>query len=101
MLFRSDMLTAITAYENTSLISPFLQTLSVGSGNILSANVINDVETLATGTCYALSNSIPPDYSSLGTQMTTVVIAEAQVDICSNNVSKLAQAVNQAQGYSS
>jgi type IV secretory pathway VirB2 component (pilin) len=31
--------------------------------------------------------------------MTNVVLAEATLDICSNNVSKLTQAVNQAQGY--
>jgi hypothetical protein len=31
--------------------------------------------------------------------MTDVVLAEAVIDICSNNVSKLTQAVNQAQGY--
>ena len=82
------------------MISPFLDTISVGStGNILSANVISNLETLAANTCAALSNSVPPAYSGLGVQMTDVVLAEAVVDICSNNVSKLAQAVNQAQGY--
>jgi len=96
----ANLTSAISSYENTSLISPLLSTISVGStGNILSANVISNVETLAANTCSALSNSIPPAYSSLGTQMTTAVLAEAAVDICSNNVSKLAQAVNQAQSY--
>jgi len=87
----------------------------VGStGNILSANVITDLETLAANTCSAFSNSIPPTYATIGTgnvfisigiananikQMSTVVTAQAAVDICGNNVSKLAQAVNQAQGY--
>jgi hypothetical protein len=96
----ANLTSAISAYENTALISPFLSTISVGStGNILSANVISNVETLAANTCSALSNSVPPEYSSLGVQMTNVILAEAAVDICSNNVSKLAQAVNQAQGY--
>ena len=96
----ADLTTAIASYEDTTLISPFLNTIAVGStGNILSANVITDLETLAANTCAALSNSVPPDYSSLGVQMTDVVLAEAAVDICGNNVSKLAQAVNQAQGY--
>jgi hypothetical protein len=96
----ANLTSAISSYENTSLISPLLSTISVGStGNILSANVISNVETLAANTCSALSNSIPPAYSSLGTQMTTAVLAEAAVDICGNNVSKLAQAVNQAQSY--
>ena len=96
----ANLISAITSYEDTSLISPFLNTISVGStGNILSANVITDLETLAANTCASLSNSVPPAYSGLGVQMTDVVLAEAAVDICSNNVSKLAQAVNQAQGY--
>jgi type IV secretory pathway VirB2 component (pilin) len=96
----ANLTSAISSYEGTSLISPLLSTISVGStGNILSGNVISNVETLAANTCSALSNSIPPAYSSLGTQMTTAVLAEATVDICSNNVSKLAQAVNQAQSY--
>jgi hypothetical protein len=96
----ADLTSAITSYEDTALISPFLDTIAVGStGNILSANVITNLETLAANTCAALSNSVPPAYSGLGVQMTDVVLAEAVVDICSNNVSKLAQAVNQAQGY--
>ena len=96
----ANLIAALTSYEDTSLISPFLNTISVGStGNILSANVVVDLETLAANTCAALSNSVPPAYSSLGIQMTDVVLAEAAVDICGNNVSKLAQAVNQAQGY--
>jgi hypothetical protein len=96
----ANLTTAITAYKTTSLLSPFLSTIATGStGNILSANVISNVETLAANTCSALSNSIPPAYSSLGKQMTDVVQAEAAVDICGSNVSKLTQAVNQAQGY--
>jgi len=96
----TNLTAAIASYEDTALISPFLNTIAVGStGNILSANVITDLETLAANTFAALSNSVPPAYSGLGVQMTDVVLAEAVVDICSNNVSKLAQAVNQAQGY--
>jgi len=96
----ANLTAAIASYEDTALISPFLDTISVGStGNILSANVISNLKTLAANTCAALSNSVPPAYSGLGVQMTDVVLAEAVVDICSNNVSKLAQAVNQAQGY--
>jgi hypothetical protein len=96
----SNLTAAIASYEDTALISPFLDTIAVGStGNILSANVITDLETLAANTCAALSNSVPPVYSGLGVQMTDVVLAQATVDICDNNVSKLTQAVNQAQGY--
>lgn len=98
----TNLLSAISAYKNTALISPLLTTISVGStGNILSANVITSVETLAANTCPALSDSVPTAYSSLGTQMTTVVINEANIDICGNNTSKLTQAVNQAEAYTS
>lgn len=98
----ANLLSAISSYENTTLIAPFLNTISVGStGNILSANVITSIETLAANTCPALSDSVPTAYSSLGTQMTTVVINEADIDICGNNTSKLIQAVNQAEAYTS
>lgn len=96
----NDLTDAIAAYKDTALISPFLDTIALGStGNVLSANVVVALETLAANTCASLSNSVPPAYSGLGVQMTDVVLAEATIDICDNNVSKLAQAVNQAQGY--
>lgn len=98
----ANLISAISSYENTTLIVPFLNTISVGStGNILSANVITIVETLAANTCPALSDSVPTAYSSLGTQMITVVIDQANIDICGNNTSKLIQAVNQAEAYTS
>lgn len=98
----ANLTAAISSYENTSLLSPFLSTLSVGgTGNILSANVLANLETLAANTCSALSNSIPPAYAALGNQMTEAVLAQAGVDICGDNVSKLAQAVNQAEAYTS
>jgi hypothetical protein len=100
----AGLISAISSYKNTALISPFLNTIEIGSSNIgnnsiLSSNVIASVETLAASTCPALSDSVPTAYSSLGVQMINVVQTQAVVDICSNNVSKLAQAVNQAQGY--
>jgi hypothetical protein len=96
----ANLISAISSYKNTALIAPFLSTIGVGStGNILSANVISNVKTLAANTCSALSNSVPPAYSSLGNQMTTIILDEASVDICGTNTSKLTQAVNQAQSY--
>jgi len=96
----ANLTTAIASYEGTALISPFLETIALGStGNILSANVVVDLKTLAANACAALSNSVPPAYSGLGLQMTDVILAEAARDICGSDVSKLTQAVNQAQGY--
>jgi hypothetical protein len=94
-----NLIVAIDSYENTALISPFLNTIATGSGNSLSGNVLGNLKTLAANTCASFSNSIPPTYSALGNQMTDVILAQATVDICGNNVSKLAQAVNQAQVY--
>lgn len=95
----ANLTNAISSYTSTALISPFLNTITVGSGNTLSTNTTTTLKTLAASSCPALSDSVPTGYSSLGNQMTTVILAEAAVDICSNNVSKLAQAVNQAEAY--
>lgn len=95
----SNLIVAIDSYKTTTLISPFLNTISTGSGNSLSSGVVGNLKTLAANTCASFSNSLPPAYSALGVQMTDVIVAQATVDICSNNVSKLAQAVNQAQVY--
>ena len=96
----ANLLAAVSGYENTSLISPLLSTISTGNtGNILSGNTIVDIETLAANSCPALADSVPQTYSSLGTQMTTVIVNQANKDICSSNVSKLIQAVDQASGY--
>jgi len=98
----ANLTSAISSYTSTPLIAPFLTTIAVASiGNILSSNVLTTVETLAANTCPALSDNVPPAYSNLGIQMTSVVLAEAVVDICGNNVSKLTQAVNQAESYTS
>ena len=92
---------SVSAYKNTALLAPFINTLSTGAGNILSTPVLDNLQTLAANTCSALSNSVPPAYSALGQQLTIVVEAQAAKDICGANVSKLTQAVNQAQGYTS
>jgi hypothetical protein len=95
-----NLTSAISSYASTPLIAPFLSTLSGASG-LLSANTIATVETLAANTCPALSDSVPTAYSSLGNQMITVVLAEANRDICGSDTSKLTQAVNQATAYTS
>ena len=95
----ADLLANISSYENTALISPFLNTIAVGNGNILSGNVVTTLETLAANTCPALSDSVPTAYSALGIQMTTVVLNQANKDSCGNNVSQLVQATDQVSGY--
>jgi hypothetical protein len=98
----ANMLSAISSYENTALISPLLNTIAVGgTGNILSANTVVSIETLAANTCPALSDSVPVAYANLGTQIIPVILAQANKDICGTNPSRLAQAVNQATAWSS
>lgn len=98
----ANLISAISDYASTPLISPYLSTLVVSnSSNLLSANTLVAVETLAANSCPALSDSLPTAYNSLGNQMITVVSAQATKDICGNNVSKLTQAVNQAGSYTS
>ena len=102
LAINANLLSAISSYESSPLIAPLLDTITVGStGNILSSGIISTLETLAANSCPALSDSVPTAYSGLGTRMTTVIVNEAQVDICGANPSKLAQAVNQAYGYMS
>jgi hypothetical protein len=96
----SNLVAAVSSYENTALISPFLNTID-SAGNSLSANVVTSLEILAASTCPALSDSVPTAYSNLGVLMTTVIINQANKDICSNSVSQLAQATDQSDGYAS
>ena len=101
----ANLTTAISSYASTPLIAPFLSTLALGSANVanvgslLSSNTILALETLATNSCPALSDSVPTAYSSLGAQMIPVIEAEAARDICGSNTSKLTQAVNQASAW--
>jgi hypothetical protein len=96
-----NLVIAINNYESTALIAPFLNTITVGTGNILSNTVLANLEILASNTCPALSDSVPAAYSALGNTMTTVVIDQSNKDICGNNVSQLIQASDQASAYTS
>jgi hypothetical protein len=96
----ANLTSAINSYATSSLIQPFLHTLS-NTGNSLTANTVSTLKTLAANTCPALSDSVPTAYSSLGTQMIPVIEAEAARDICDSNTSKLTQAVNQASAWAS
>ena len=101
LAINANLLAAISSYTSTPLMQPYFSTIATGStGNILSAGTINSLQTLAANTCPALSDSLPTAYSSLGTQMITVIENEAAVDFCGGNTSKLTQAVNQAAAYS-
>ncbi len=89
-LIVSPALTAsITAYNNTPLIQAFLAAKTLDSS----------LATLAANSVPAFSNSLPAAYASLGTQMTTVITAQATLDAGSGDISKFVQAFNISTGY--
>jgi hypothetical protein len=89
-LLVSPALTAsIAAYSATPLMSAFLQAVAEDSS----------IATLGASLTPAFSNSIPAAYASLGTQMTTVISAQAQADFGSGDISKFVQALNLALAY--
>ena len=98
-----NLSSAVTTYINSSLIAPLANTVAVGStGNILSSNTISQVITLAANTCPALSDSIPvANAGSYPTEfMTTLLTNTADKYLGNGDLSKFAQAVSVAEGYS-
>jgi hypothetical protein len=96
---------AITAYQTTDLISPFLTTIEVGStGNILSTNVISSLETLASNSCASLSDSVPSGYATLTVStnpagLTGLLKTTANTYMGNGDLSKFCQAFSIVQGY--
>jgi hypothetical protein len=85
-----ELQASITAYRSTPLIAAFLQALALDGS----------LATLGASSVPAFSNSVPAAYSSLGTQMTAVILAQAAADFASGDISKFIQALNQCLGYS-
>lgn len=85
-----ELAASITAYSSTPLMTAFFEALTAGA----------PISTLAANSCPAFSNSVPDAYSSLGTQMTTVVLAQASADFGSGDISKFIQAINLVTAYS-
>lgn len=84
-----DMALAISAYSDTSLMAAFFRALSVQP----------TLATLGANSCPMFSNSVPGAYSSLGTQLTTVVTAQGTADFAGGDISKFIQGLNIAVGY--
>jgi hypothetical protein len=84
-----ELTVAINAYSSTSLMTAFFDALA------------NDpsLATLAANSVPAFSNSVPAAYANLGTQLTTVISAQASADFGSGDISKFIQALNLAQAY--
>jgi hypothetical protein len=89
LIVSPELTASITAYSNTPLMQAYL-----------AAEVLDpDLDTLAANSVPAFSNSVPAAYSSLGTQMTDVITAQATLDSGSGDLSKFVQALNLASSY--
>ena len=94
--------TAVSAYNNTDLITPLLVTMANTSAANLSAVTVSTLENLAATTCPALADSLPAGYTSLsvGTGLFTGLIASRAYTYMGNgDLTKFAQVLNQAQSY--
>jgi hypothetical protein len=90
LIVSPELAAAISAYSTTPLMSAFFSALALDSG----------LATLAANTVPAFSDSVPTAYSSLGTQLITVIQARASLDAGGGDISKFVQALNLAQAYS-
>ena len=101
----AEFTTAVTTYNSTALISPFLTTIEVGStGNILSNTIISTLETLAANTCASLSDSVPSGYATLTVStnpagFTGLLTTTANTYMGNGDLGKFCQALSISQGY--
>ena len=97
------MLSAISAYGNTTLISPLLNCIGNAVGNgAISSDTINSLNYLASNTCPALADSIPQNitiYANTVAGFSEVLINSADTIMGNGDLSKFCQALSQAQGY--
>ena len=94
--------TALSAYNSSALISPYLTTLANASSANLSSGTISTLKTLAANTCPALADSLPAGYATLsvGTTLFTGLIATTASTYMGNgDLTRFVQALNQAQSY--
>ena len=102
----AELQSAIVAYNTTALISPFLDTIEVGSANILSNSVISTLETLSANDCPALSDSVPAGYATLTVStnpagFSGLLSTTANTYMGNGDLSKFCQSVSISQGYTS
>jgi hypothetical protein len=83
------LVASVDEYDNTALISAFLEALSYDSS----------LATLAANSVPAFSNSVPTAYVSLGNQLTSVVLGQADDDFANGDISKFVQALNLSLSY--
>ena len=99
----AEFVAAVTAYNSTALISPFLTTIEHSTGNI-SANTISELEILAANNCAALSDSVPAGYATLTVStnpagFTGLLTTTANTYMGNGDLSQFCQSLSISQGY--
>jgi hypothetical protein len=97
-----ELTTAISAYNNTALISPYLITLANASVANLSNSTISTLKSLASNSCPALADSLPTGYATLSvgtTLFTGLLSSTATLYMGNGDLTKFVQVLNQAQSY--
>jgi hypothetical protein len=97
-----ELTTAISAYNNTALISPYLITLANASVANLSNSTISTLKSLASNSCPALADSLPTGYATLSvglTLFTGLLSTTATLYMGNGDLTKFVQVLNQAQSY--
>ena len=97
-----ELTTAISAYNNTALISPYLVTLANASVANLSNSTISTLKSLASNSCPALADSLPTGYATLSvglTLFTGLLSTTATLYMGNGDLTKFVQVLNQAQSY--
>jgi len=95
---------AIVAYDSTALIDPFLNTIESGSANILANSTIAALQTLASNSCAALSDSVPSGYATLTVStmpagFSGLLSTTANTYMGNGDLSKFCQSLSISQGY--
>lgn len=101
----AELTTAVADYQNSALIAPLLDTISVATaGNILSPSNIVTLETLASIDCPALGDSVPDNYPTLPSSFdppgfASYIEQTAETYMGNGDLSRFAQALSIADGY--
>ena len=97
-----ELTTAISAYNNTALISPYLTTLANANSAGLSNTTVATLKSLASNSCPALADSLPTGYATLSvglTLFTGLLSTTATLYMGNGDLTKFVQVLNQAQSY--
>lgn len=101
----ANLVTIIVTYQTSALIDPLRKTIANGN-LVLSNTTIANVESLASNSCPALSDSVPGvygnslPYSNVNFGLSGIVRNTANIDSGSGDISKFVQAFSSAETYS-